>query len=366
MSITEKLASLEQSTSERKFSLENINDYHWDFAGLLPEKTQKLLTSNNLRNKFNAYAGDFFSKIFPKYFSGGSLRLGLDLPQKQLAFNLVRDFFTTGFSGISQIITNEKSLPITFYQALISFLENNVRQNKNIPDQELVSLGQQEFINLLNLIPGIEQSGIGYEEHIARKVDSDYITPITFENNSLSQAVLDFWRKAGYLYFDESENQYFARTDLVNWLKEEIPSQYRDDEEKKINLGEEQLIKLFSNAKINLKFLKQFYFGLTSLPQLVKNQTAENTSSVVLVERLKNNTQNLWNIIISGRGKENGQYQDLINGIKQAIDGNAELRQLVLDQISKWEIQNNPELDRKRAELLSALGLDQSVSQPTS
>lgn len=69
MSITEKLASLEQSTSERKFSLENINDYHWDFAGLLPEKTQKLLTSNNLRNKFNAYAGDFF-KNFSEVFFG--------------------------------------------------------------------------------------------------------------------------------------------------------------------------------------------------------------------------------------------------------------------------------------------------------
>lgn len=86
----------------------------------------------------------------------------------------------------------------------------------------------------------------------------------------------------------------------------------------------------------------------------------------MLVERLKNNTQNLWNIIISGKGKENSQYQDLINGIKQAIDGNAERQQLVLDQISKWEIQNNPELERKRAELLSTLGLDQSVSQPTS
>ena len=162
--------TLAESQNQPIRSIEDLNNYHWDLAKLLPDSAQAFLDDRKLRNQFNAYAGDFFSKIFPKYFSEGSLRVGLNDVLKKSAFDLLQNFFTIGFNEISVIFTDEKSIIENLNKALISLLENNVRQNRSIPDLELFRLGQQGFINLLNLIPGIVQSGKGYEEHIASKV----------------------------------------------------------------------------------------------------------------------------------------------------------------------------------------------------
>lgn len=262
--------TLAESQNPEIPSFEVLNNYHWDFASLLPHDVQELLNSNSLRNRFNACAGDFFSKIFPKYFSEGSLRLGLDDGLKKPAFDLLQNFFTRGFNEISVIFTDEKSIIENLNKALISLLENNVRRNRSIPDLELVRLGQQEFINLLNSIPGIEQSGKGYRQHIVSKVDSDYITPITFENNSLSQAVLDFCRKAGYLYFDEKSVRYLARTDLVSWLNEKINPKNSTGSNVEISVSEKQLAALFSDAGIWVEFLQKFYLTLQHCHSLLR------------------------------------------------------------------------------------------------
>lgn len=75
-------------------SFEVLNNYHWDLAKLLPDSAQAFLDERKLRNKFNACAGDFFSTIFPKYFSEGSLRVGLNDVLKKSAFDLLQNFFT--------------------------------------------------------------------------------------------------------------------------------------------------------------------------------------------------------------------------------------------------------------------------------